>query len=588
MSDAFWYRPGELSGRIPMPEDWNGAPSGDNHVWCVGNAQPGWTGRFVPGDGAYVEQQAEYGATRKYIMRYRLRGPSSPLPAGWHWEVYANRAGAAGEVWSRKVPVDVQLENHYLEVPTAGLAGIIHLRFGLRLVGPGGALPAELELPGFLIASVVVDDSAFWQSVCNAIPERAERNVALDSVIRFDVADPYELGVNLSSTTITYNDPQGLQWIYLYGSAELGWTVETEQLPGLVRFTLTPPQPMPPAAEIGIYIVSGSYPTGVSGGYSFATQDSIAPALVSAQARGQKTIRVEYSESMDSIVLTPTIYEVRAVTTPAVPVQVVAADWGAESGVDLTLDIAASPGRRYEITVTGAKDESGNLIAAPNNVAEFVGVGAAAPPGRRFQLWDMIPELNREEDATGDLRALTTIFQEVIDLLLADVDRWTDILDVDLADERYLDHMLIQLGNPFTFELSAEDKRRLIRVLVAMYRQKGTTPGIVNTIRFFLGLEVTVNVLGARKNVWNLGEDRLGKTTRTGPDTSRGLYAFEVVSTIVLGDVTRERIRAIVEYMKAAHEHFVRIREPLLSPPVFHVQLGRSRLGGPSSEWRLH
>ena len=82
-------------------------------------------------------------------------------------------------------------------------------------------------------------------------------------------------------------------------------------------------------------------------------------------------------------------------------------------------------------------------------------------------------------------------------------------LGADLAAERFLDLMLQDLGNPFPFDLSAADKRRLLNVLVAIYREKGTAVGIKNVIRFFLGLEVDIITYTGEGLV--LGESLLGE-----------------------------------------------------------------------------
>jgi phage tail-like protein len=67
----------------------------------------------------------------------------------------------------------------------------------------------------------------------------------------------------------------------------------------------------------------------------------------------------------------------------------------------------------------------------------------------------------------------------VTDLLLADVDRWPDIFDLERAPESASSTSSSRdLGNPFPFELDAMGKRRLASVLVEMYRQKGTAKGI--------------------------------------------------------------------------------------------------------------
>lgn len=93
------------------------------------------------------------------------------------------------------------------------------------------------------------------------------------------------------------------------------------------------------------------------------------------------------------------------------------------------------------------------------------------------------------DDHTGDLFRFIACLQEVTNLLLADVDRWPDIFDLERAPEAFVDLILRDLGNPFPFELDAMGKRRLASVLVEMYRQKGTAKGIQNAIRFFLGID---------------------------------------------------------------------------------------------------
>src|SRR5690606_30992264 len=97
----------------------------------------------------------------------------------------------------------------------------------------------------------------------------------------------------------------------------------------------------------------------------------------------------------------------------------------------------------------------------------------------------------RQLDETGDLENFMAVLQDVLELLLGEVDRFPDILDPDLAPEPFLDLMLEDLGNPFAFDLTELQKRRLIAVLVQIYRQKGTAAGIRNAIRFFLGVDVT-------------------------------------------------------------------------------------------------
>lgn len=170
-------------------------------------------------------------------------------------------------------------------------------------------------------------------------------------------------------------------------------------------------------------------------------------------------------------------------------------------------------------------------------------------------------------------------------MILCDVDRWTDIVDVDVAAERYVDQMLVGLGNPFDFDLSLDDKRRLAKTLVKIYQRKGTTIGIVDVVRFFLGLDVTIDAWNTSTG-WILGVSELGFDTILAPGTSRERYTFDVISGVALTDDQRARIRELVTYMKPAHTHLGSIIEPTIPDVIDHLELGLSELGG--DEWMLH
>jgi hypothetical protein len=157
------------------------------------------------------------------------------------------------------------------------------------------------------------------------------------------------------------------------------------------------------------------------------------------------------------------------------------------------------------------------------------------------------------------------------------------VIDPDLAAELFLDLMLLDLGNPFPFDLSLVDKRRLLNVLVAIYREKGTAVGIKNAIRFFLGLEVDVIAYSGEALV--LGESLLGEDWVLGPAGSFAAYSFEVVVPRALAAEGRRRLRAIVDYMKPAHTHLARIVEPEIPEVIDHLELGLSELG---ETWVLH
>jgi phage tail-like protein len=293
------------------------------------------------------------------------------------------------------------------------------------------------------------------------------------------------------------------------------------------------------------------------------------PRVVGAQARELARVRVSFDRrvkqqdaaSADDA-LNPDCYVVTRLSAPAVEASVVGVEPIVDSSVDLICDIPLTPGATYRLEVVAVVDASGNPIAAPDSAATFIGFVPPRPANRAFDLYRFMPEMNRREDATGDLRRFLSCLQEVTDLVLHDIDSYTQILDPDIAPEPFLDLMLGELGNPFPLDLAVADKRRLLNVLVAMYREKGTESGIRNAIRFFLGLEIASTTYAGEALI--LGEAQLGEDWVLGPSTAFGAYAFEVVVPRALAGEERRRLRQIVDYMKPAHTHFARLVEPII------------------------
>jgi hypothetical protein len=75
--------------------------------------------------------------------------------------------------------------------------------------------------------------------------------------------------------------------------------------------------------------------------------------------------------------------------------------------------------------------------------------------------------------------------------------------------------------------------------------------GFVVDIRPFLG-----------GDSWTLGESALGFDTALGPGTLFQRYSFEAESTEALSTVQRQQLVELIDYMKPAHTHLVRIIEP--------------------------
>ena len=320
-----------------------------------------------------------------------------------------------------------------------------------------------------------------------------------------------------------------------------------------------------------------------------AAAESTGPRVVGAQARELARVRVSFDRrvkqgtGVGDDALNPGCYVLTRLSAPAVDAVVIGVEPVVDSSVDLIADIPLTPGATYRLEVVGVVDALGAAIEAPNNIATFTGFVPPRPANRVFDLYRFMPEMNRREDVTGDLRRFLSCLQEVTDLVLHDIDSFTQILDPDIAPEPFLDLMLGELGNPFPLDLSVVDKRRLLNVLLAMYREKGTDGGIRNAIRFFLGLEVGITTYAGEALI--LGESLLGEDWVLGPSTAFGAYAFEVVVPRALAAEERRRLRQIVEYMKPVHTHFARLVEPVIPEVLDHVELGLSDLG---DNWELH
>jgi len=248
--------------------------------------------------------------------------------------------------------------------------------------------------------------------------------------------------------------------------------------------------------------------------------------------------------------------------TPVFAPVIVAARTGLTAAqVLLDLHAELSPGGNYKFSTHKVDDLFGNRLL--NDDPAFVAEVASAPPGRVFDLVASMPPHNLSEDYTHDLERLLRSIQDVASVLLSDVDKFAEIVDIDLAPASFLDALLYHLGNPFTFAagLTEAQKRMLLDVLVEIYQRNGTEAGMEAVLSFFLGVVIDIQAyeLGA---VWSLGESELGDDTYLGPGTAFLHYAFEAVSPTALTQAQRDRLRDIVNYMKPAHTHFMRIVEP--------------------------
>ncbi len=451
-----------------------------------------------------------------------------------------------------------------------------------------------VELPAVYLDNLVLDAAATGLVLINRSPDANETGALVNANVALDIADLTALGLDLATVEIyiegvlAYDGATDTFQTNFDGpeSARTSPDADTE------RFVIDPTSPFTSLQVVDVRVVADT----VGGGnaidvtYAFTVQDLTPPAVLTVEARSLDTIRLVFDEPVKQVsaanaddALNPANYVFTRIGLPAVNVVAQSVVAISATTFDITTDIDISPGKQYQVTVNNVEDLLGNPSVAPNNVGFFVGFVPPRPAGRRFELFRFLPQINREEDVTDELENFVLCLQEVSDLLLFDIDRFTDILDPHIAREPFLSAMLCDLGNPFDFEeLTEIDKRRLIDVLVAIYKQKGTAVGIINAIRFFLGIEVTIDAFNSTG--WILGEDELGDTTILAPGTSFERYSFNIVSPVVLTDIQRTRITFIANYMKPAHTHLIEIVEPDTAG-IDHLELGLSELG---DTWELH
>jgi len=438
---------------------------------------------------------------------------------------------------------------------------------------------AAVELPALYVDNVAAIVAVDRPLLLNRDPGPGETGVPLEWLVALEVLDPGLDGVDRTATKV---------WVD--GVLAFDGSVAPELQPGFdapraeiaesadtLRVVLDPAMTFASEATVAVRVVSAT-----NGGahaldetYSFTAEDRTAPKLVAAQATAQRVVQLGFDEEV--LVTDPTAFYVVPVGLPAVPVVPVSAT-AQGTVVTLVLDTEMTPDVAYQVTAAGVTDLRDNPVLPPDDAAMFTGFRPPPPAARRFDLWPMLPRHNRRADATGDLYRFIACLQEVADLLLAEADRYPDIFDLERAPEPFLDLVLRDLGNPFPFDLDVLGKRRLASVLVEMYRQKGTAVGIENAIRFFLGIDITA-ITAFTGTTLVLGESELGIDWELGPSDRFARYAFNVEVDEPLTVTQRTQIRAIVDYLKPAHTHFVDLLEPGV-PPVFeHWELGISELG---------
>lgn len=264
--------------------------------------------------------------------------------------------------------------------------------------------------------------------------------------------------------------------------------------------------------------------------WAFTWLDETQPTLGDAIAEDIAQVRAVFSEPMSDDVLEPARFALTRVSKYAFEPEVVAVERAGASAVQLRTNGPLTFGATYKLTASGVTDVNENQLDPAGAECTFVAYSPPVPEGRRFLLWDFVPQLHKRADReTGELEALVRILQEPTDVLLYEIDRMATLADPDQAPEDFVDAMLVDMGCPLDMGgADLGDKRKVLSLLLGIYQQKGTTEGLIKAARALLGLEVRVHPLN--EGGWMLGVHKLGNydTTWLGPETSFQRFAFEV------------------------------------------------------------
>lgn len=552
---------GVSQGRI-QPTGWT-PPSG-SYAFVLGHDLPNQWRKFAAGDFVAISQTADF--TGVSFLRWRAHLRPGATPAGVTWDFVALVGGV--ECVRRSILRELDRNDFALPmgawVATGGSTRDVEFR--VELVGPTGIY--DVELPAVYVDTLALDTSLASPVLINRDPEPGEIGVDPVTRVRFDLASN-------GSVALDYH----LIDAYLFGSTAI--------TAGVVRPAFNFGSCIQSVDGLGIsvdYEISGLFPSltvvpsrvvygAVDLTYSFTIADSDYPTIASVVGIEDRLVRVTFSEP----IVGDGVYTISLIDgAPAVTPVVVSAYQETSTTVLLTLNVEQTPNATYKVTAFNIADLTGNAVSIYGVPGQWTGYACAGVAGRSFDLYGMMLRSDRAADETGDLRNFISCFQETTNLLLCKIDRFVEVLDPDAASEVYLDRMLADLGNPFPFDLTLIDKRRLVQLLVAIYRSKGTDAGIINAIRFFVGVEVTISTPWQTGGL--LGASTLGGTFVLGTGLLANIYSFVIHSPVALTEEQRKRITLIAKYMKRAPTHFT-IVEPA-PPPALpnHWSLGQSRL----------
>lgn len=130
------------------------------------------------------------------------------------------------------------------------------------------------------------------------------------------------------------------------------------------------------------------------------------------------------------------------------------------------------------------------------------------------------PAIYHQNDPDGIVSLWKDLVHATTEEFRSEVQNYAEIIDPDTAPIDFVELILVQLGNPFRdYPLTDSQKRKLAKLLIPMYNQKGLgkEKGIVTAARFLLGLEVEIiDPHAYPEDGWHVGESEIGLSTYSG------------------------------------------------------------------------
>jgi phage tail-like protein len=271
------------------------------------------------------------------------------------------------------------------------------------------------------------------------------------------------------------------------------------------------------------------------------------------------------SESIDSADKIQVAYEAIINKVESVPVAELPSAADPDEYIYLKLQDSVSLNRLYRLEANLVQDTSGNAMS--DEALDFTSPSFGEPTNR-LNFWSpgIIPSTDQQDDLEhdGQLRRMAVVLNDIMDQL------WYRTKQVEYLDDPYscpshwIDHLLYNLGNPFTFPLETElDRRKLANGLEALYKRVGTKKGITDMLYAILGINFTIKAY-VTEGGWLIGiagSGELGQNTVLAVSSDFAKNCYEIWSPVALTEEQRRIVKEVATWADPVDMHLVRFVE---------------------------